>query len=150
MRPTCAEDDDDPSLVGPVGAISSLVVAAGLGFLGLRRTKLAGLLLVILSLGTVGILLVGTAGAGPDRPPLSAILTGSSGVGLVPILRVGLLFLVAGFLMHGGRADVLPVTGGSPSGTSGRHHGHTTPDHEAAPIRRRPDRTPGSRLSRRV
>lgn len=75
MRPTCAEDDDDPSLVGPVGAISSLVVAAGLGFLGLRRTKLAGLLLVILSLGTVGILLVGTAGAGPDRPPLSAILT---------------------------------------------------------------------------
>lgn len=127
----------DRNVVGPVGAVSDLVVAAGLGFLGLRRTKLAGLLLVILSLGTFGILLAGTAGAGPDRPPLSAILGGSSGVGLVPMFLVGLLFLVAGFLMHEGREDVVPATVGSPSGMTGRHHGSTRrrdarPRHPAA------------------
>ncbi|HET7724159.1 MAG TPA: hypothetical protein VFK68_05945 [Propionibacteriaceae bacterium] len=128
----------DRNVVGPVGAVSDLVVAAGLAFLGLRRSKLAGLLLVVLSLGTFGILMARTVGAGPDRPPLSAILTGSSGVGLVPMLVIGVLFLVAGFLLHEGRDDVLPTSGGSPSGTTGRHHRSTRrqatrPRHPAAP-----------------
>lgn len=113
----------DRNLVGPLGAVSSLVVAAGLGFLGLSRTKLAGLLLVILSLASFGVLMAGTVRAGPDRPPLSAILTGSSGVGLVPMLLVGALFLVAGWLLHEGRHDVAPATTGPTTGTTASHAG---------------------------
>lgn len=87
---------------GPVGAVWLLAAGFVLVFLGLRRAKMAGLLLVVMALASFGVLLshvarmVGPAGEGPR---IGDLLGGSSGVGVLPTLCVGALFLLAGFLM---------------------------------------------------
>ena len=91
----------DRNVLGPIGSISVLALALSLGFLGLRRTTLAGILLVVLAaaqfVATIAGFLVRMAGM-DDVPPIGAILGGSSGVVVVPILIVGILFWVAGAL----------------------------------------------------
>lgn len=87
--------------VGPIPAISLFGVGIPLGVLGLRRARLAGVLLLAASLLqylTLAIALFareGTEGPGPG-----ALLGGSSGVLIVPFLVVGVLYFVAGTLAH--------------------------------------------------
>lgn len=92
----------DRDEAGPVAAIAVLVMAVGLGFLGLRRASLAGLLLLVLGLGQLAATVVGfrhdlAAGGGPG---LGGMLGTSSGAVVVPILVAGALFLLAGRLGH--------------------------------------------------
>lgn len=91
----------DRNVLGPIGSISVLALALSLGFLGLRRTTLAGILLVVLAVAQFVATVVGffSRMAGMDEaPPIGAMLGGSSGVVVVPILIVGILFWVAGAL----------------------------------------------------
>ncbi len=78
-----------------------LALALSLGFLGLRRTTLAGILLMSLAVAQFVATVVGffvrMAGMA-EVPPIGAILGGSSGVVVVPILIVGILFWVAGIV----------------------------------------------------
>jgi len=92
----------DRDVSGPVGAVWLLAAGFALAFLGLRRVTVAGLLLVVMALASFGVLLSGAARmAGPEGegPKIGALLGGSSGVGVLPTLVVGALFLLAGFLM---------------------------------------------------
>lgn len=92
----------DRNVSGPVGAISQLAVGFALAFLGLRRAKTAGLLLVVLALASFGVLLAGyvrMVGPASEGPGIWALLGGSAGVGILPTLLVGALFLLAGYLM---------------------------------------------------
>ncbi len=88
----------DLNAVGPVGAVSTLGLGVATGFLGLRRSTSAGLLLMAMALAELAVLVVGAAGRGPGGPGVGAILGGSSGVVVVPLLAVGVLFLVSGSL----------------------------------------------------
>jgi hypothetical protein len=92
----------DRDEVGPMAAIAVLVLAVGLGFLGLRRTSLAGLLLVLLALAQLAATVVGFRAEleHGEWPGLAHMLTTSSGVVVVPILVVGALYLLAGALEH--------------------------------------------------
>ncbi len=115
----------DRNAIGPVGAVTGCVVAVGLSVLGLRRPTLAGALLVTLSLASFGVLLV-ARGTRPDGPPVSAILTSSAGIGLVPVLVVGILFLVAGTLPDaaapaGPAHERQPTSPGARRGPEGLH-----------------------------
>jgi hypothetical protein len=87
---------------GPVLAITVFATGVALAFLGLRRAKLAGLLLLTLGVCQLAATVLGfaaelTAGEGPG---LGDMLTTSSGVVVMPILVGGLLFLLAGSLAH--------------------------------------------------
>jgi hypothetical protein len=88
---------------GPVAAIAVFAIAVALAFLGLHRAVLAGLLLVAIGLAQLAATVMGVAihvsGDG-EGPGPGAMLGGSSGVVILPILLVGLLFLFAGSLDH--------------------------------------------------
>lgn len=92
----------DRDAVGPVSSIGVLVLATGLGFLGLRRAALAGGLLWVLGLGQLVATVAGRRAdlGGGEGPGLGDLLTTSSGVVVVPLLVVGTLFLLAGALGH--------------------------------------------------
>ena len=77
-----------PRGAGPVGAVAIFVLAVALAFLGLHRAKLAGLLMV----GAGASLLAATLGR----------WGGSSGAVALPILVLGLVFLLAAVLDHQG------------------------------------------------
>lgn len=84
---------------GPVGAITVFSLGVVLAFLGLHRASLAGLLMVAAALTQ----LVGTAlgfmvRGGDDGPGVGAMLGGSSGVVVLPLLLTGAAFWVAGHL----------------------------------------------------
>ena len=80
---------------GPVGVIAALMLAAAIGFLGIHRPTLAGWLLIALAVGqAVAAILPRFRGGGPM--PLSAALSGSTGIVVVPLLLIGVLFLVVG------------------------------------------------------
>lgn len=87
---------------GPVSAVVVFALAVALGFLGLSRASLAGLLMLadaaaqLLGLG-LGALVHGRAVG----------LGGSATAAAVPVLAFGALFLLAGWLEHGraGPAD---------------------------------------------
>ncbi len=85
---------------GPVGSISLLGLGVAIGFLGLNRARLAGWLLVIAGLAQLLGIVLGSLGRGSDGRPLGAMLGGSSGVVVLPILIIGALFLIAGSLRH--------------------------------------------------
>ncbi len=87
---------------GPVAAIGIFALAVALGFLGLRRTALAGVLLVVLGLAQLAAAVVELANAGAEGPGpgLSHILSSSSGVVVLPVVLVGLLYLAAGGMGH--------------------------------------------------
>ena len=86
---------------GPVTAIVVFGVGVVVAFLGLHRAKIAGMLLTGLALTQLLATIVGFAisetgdGAGPG-----AMLGGSSGVVVLPLLVIGGLFLLAGSMDH--------------------------------------------------
>lgn len=87
---------------GPVAAIAVFTLGVALAFLGLHRARLAGLLLLLVALAQLVATVVGIGvheAEGPG-PGVGAVLGGSSGIMVVPLLIVGLLFLVAGSLDH--------------------------------------------------
>jgi hypothetical protein len=88
--------------VGPVVAIGVFALAVALGFLGLHRAALSGVLLLMLGLAQFGAVVLGFSGelAEGGGPGLGAMLTTSSGVIVVPMVVVAALFLVAGLLTH--------------------------------------------------
>ncbi|HET6967057.1 MAG TPA: hypothetical protein VFI44_02215 [Ornithinibacter sp.] len=92
----------DADSVGPVVGIGVFALAVSLAFLGLHRSALAGLLLVMLGLAQLGAVVLGFADELADGggPGLADMLTTSSGVIVVPMVVVGVLFLVAGALTH--------------------------------------------------
>ena len=92
----------DTDSVGPVVAIGVFALAVALGFLGLHRSALSGVLLVMLGLAQLGAVVLGFSGelAEGGGPGLGDMLTTSSGVIVVPMVVVGVLFLVAGILTH--------------------------------------------------
>lgn len=85
---------------GPVGTVAMLPVAVGLAALGLHRARLGGVLLVTLAVLQFLGLLFPFAGArgGGEGPGMGALLAGSSGVLVLPLLIAGLLFLVSSWL----------------------------------------------------
>ena len=91
----------DEDALGPVTAIVVFALAVPLGFLGLHRSALSGLLLVLLGLTHLGAVALGFSGELVDGegPRLANMLTGS-GIVVVPLVVVGILFLVAGALTH--------------------------------------------------
>ena len=82
--------------------IGVFALAVSLGFLGLHRSSLAGLLLILLGVAQLGATVLGFSGELADGtgPGLGSMLTTSSGVVVAPLLLVGVLFLVAGALTH--------------------------------------------------
>ena len=87
---------------GPVLAISVFSLGVALAFLGLYRATLAGLLMVglaVVQLGSI-VLLHLVHGGLAEGPRLGAMLGGSSGVVVVPLLLIGILFLLAGTAAH--------------------------------------------------
>ena len=92
----------DVDAVGPVMAIAVFATAVALGFLGLHREALSGLLLVFLGIAQFLATLLGHSGAGGPGggPRIGDLITTSSGVVVVPLAVVGLLYLVAGALDH--------------------------------------------------
>jgi hypothetical protein len=87
---------------GPVLAIGVFSLGVALAFLGLYRASLAGLLMVALALVQLAaiVLLHAVHGGLAEGPGLGAMLGGSSGVVVLPLLVVGVLFLIAGSLGH--------------------------------------------------
>jgi hypothetical protein len=92
----------DVDAVGPVMAIAVFATAVALGFLGLHREALSGLLLVLLAVAQLGATVLSRAGdvGEPGGPGITDLLTTSSGVIVVPMALVGVLYLVAGALDH--------------------------------------------------
>lgn len=87
---------------GPVLAISVFSLGVALAFLGLYRSSLAGLLMVLLAVVQLAavVLLHLVHGNLSEGPGLGAMLGGSSGAVVMPLLVIGLLFLIAGSLGH--------------------------------------------------
>jgi hypothetical protein len=84
---------------GPVAAIVVFALGVALGFLGLRRSLLAGTLMVGLAVTQLLASLAGVAiRAGGDGTGPGASLGGSSGVVVLPILLIGALYVEAGRL----------------------------------------------------
>lgn len=86
---------------GPVMAIVVFATAVVLGFLGLHREALSGLLLIMLAVAQFVATVAGHGDALNDPgggPGLGDLLTTSSGVIVLPMALVGVLYLVAGAL----------------------------------------------------
>ncbi len=91
----------DIDALGPVMAVAVLATAVALGFLGLHREALSGLLLILLALAQFGATVLAHAGSGRSGGPgMRDLLTTSSGITVLPLALVGLLLLVAGALDH--------------------------------------------------
>jgi hypothetical protein len=92
----------DRDALGPAVGITVFALAVSLGFLGLRRSTLAGALLLVLGVAQLAATAIGFVSewAEGGGPSLADMLTTSSGVIVVPMLVVGLLFLLAGGLSH--------------------------------------------------
>lgn len=75
---------------GPVVAIAALVIAVPLAFLGLRRARLGGWLLVVAGMAPLVEIVARVLRGGGSGLHLG----GSSGVVAVPLILVGLLFLL--------------------------------------------------------
>ncbi len=91
-----------PAGRGPAAAIGVFGLGVAMAFLGLYRSLLAGLLLMVLGaaqLAATAIAFLGEwqAGGGPGTVHL---LTTSSGVVVLPLLVCGALYLAAGGLTH--------------------------------------------------
>ena len=102
-----------PRGTGPFGAVVVFAIGVALAFLGLHRAELAGLLMVVAGLAQLAATVIGR---GSEPGPMFG---GSSGVVVLPILLVGLLFLLAGALgheslrsgpAHAGRGQSTPIT----------------------------------------
>ncbi|HEX6247957.1 MAG TPA: hypothetical protein VFZ64_08820 [Nocardioidaceae bacterium] len=95
---------------GPVTAVAVLALGVTLAFLGLHRAALAGVLMIVTALGQLAATALGYAvhGVGEGGPGLGAMLGGSSGVVVLPILLVGILFMVAASLGHESLRSELP------------------------------------------
>lgn len=86
---------------GPVAVVVVLALGVALAFLGLHQAALAGLLMIGTGLVQLAATVVGVAVHGPgDGPGPGAMLGGSSGVVVMPLLIVGALFLLSGLLDH--------------------------------------------------
>ena len=86
---------------GPVTAIVVFGVGVVLAFLGLHRAKIAGLLMTGLALTQLLAIIAGVAVRETgDGPGPGALLGGSSGVVILPLLVIGGLFLLAGSMDH--------------------------------------------------
>lgn len=83
---------------GPVAAIAAFVLGVALAFLGLHRPMLAGQLMIVAGLAQLTATLIGVAIQATDGPAPDAVFGGSSGVVVLPMLVVGGLFLLAGWL----------------------------------------------------
>lgn len=82
-----------PRDVGPLDGLLVLVLAVPTGLLGWRRPRLAGFSLVAMS-----VLLLVASALTRTGAPLTAILGGSSGVLVLPLLLVGGLLVLAWLL----------------------------------------------------
>jgi hypothetical protein len=86
---------------GPVAAVVVFALGVALAFLGLHRAGLAGLLMIVTGLVQFAAIAVGvTVHESGDGPGPGAMLGGSSGVVVMPLLLVGALFLLSGLLDH--------------------------------------------------
>lgn len=87
---------------GPVLAIGVFSLGVALAFLGLFRSTLAGLLLVVLAVVQLAsiVLLHLVHGGLSEGPGIGGMLGGSSGVVVMPLLVIGILFLLAGSAAH--------------------------------------------------
>lgn len=101
---------------GPVLAVVVLALAVPLAFLGLHRTRTAGILMVVLAGAQLAATVLGVAlaGRGDDGPGPAGLLGTSSGVVVAPILLTGLLYLAAAALAReprrpGSRTAVRPA-----------------------------------------
>jgi lysylphosphatidylglycerol synthetase-like protein (DUF2156 family) len=83
---------------GPVTAIAVFALGVGLGFLGVRRTRLAGVLLVVAGLTQLVAVVADRGGHGGAR--LGSMLGSSGGVVVLPLLVVGATYLVSAALAH--------------------------------------------------
>lgn len=102
---------------GPVTAIAVFALGVALAFLGLHRPTLAGGTMVFLALMQLAAAVVAVVAHGSgDRPGPGALLGGSSGVVIVPLLVTGLLFLLAGSLTP--TTPTTPEQPGSPVGST--------------------------------
>lgn len=88
--------------VGPVMAVGVFALGFALAFLGLHLPRLAGALMIILAGVQLAAIVLGemTRDGQADGRPISAVLTGSSGVMVVPLLVVGALFVASGAGTH--------------------------------------------------
>jgi hypothetical protein len=86
---------------GPVTAIVVFGVGVVLAFLGLHRAKIAGVLMTGLALVQLLAIIAGVAiHETGDGPGPGALLGGSSGVVVLPLLVIGGLFVLAGSMEH--------------------------------------------------
>lgn len=89
--------------LGPFPAVAALVVGVALGFLGLRRPRLAGLLLAALAVLQYAMTVLGAlirSRGEPGGPGPMMVLGGSSGAVVMPLLVLGVLFFIAGTSAH--------------------------------------------------
>lgn len=84
---------------GPVAAVTVFALGVALAFLGLHRAGLAGLLMLVTAFTQLAATVVAVAvrSHGPGPGP-GALLGGSSGVVVLPLVVVGVMFLVAAAL----------------------------------------------------
>jgi hypothetical protein len=86
---------------GPVAVVGVFALSVALAFLGLHRAGLAGLLMIVTGLVQLAAIVVGVVVHEPgDGPGPGAMLGGSSGVVVMPLLLVGALFLLSGLVDH--------------------------------------------------
>ncbi|HEU4512983.1 MAG TPA: hypothetical protein VFR87_07745 [Nocardioidaceae bacterium] len=97
---------------GPVTAVAVFALGVSLAFLGLKQAGLAGVLMVVLALAQVAATALGIAIHEPERagegPGLGALLGGSGGVVVLPLLVVGVLFLFSSSLTGESRGRRTP------------------------------------------
>jgi hypothetical protein len=97
---------------GPVAAIAVFALLLPLGVLGLHQARRVGLLMVVAGLAQLVATMIATAVHADGGPAVR--LNGSSGAVVLPLLIVGVLFLLAGSLEResphaGSSATVRPV-----------------------------------------
>jgi hypothetical protein len=89
----------DRDATGPVTTVLILAVLVPLAVLALHRATAAGLFLLVL--GVYQVLASGLLHAvAGDEAPWRALLAGSSGVVVVPVLLAAVLLLLSGWLAH--------------------------------------------------
>ena len=85
----------------PVTPIVALILSVPIAVLGQRRPARAGILLLAIGALPLLLLLVRmTEVWGPEQPGMGSLLTGSTGVVVIPIAAFAVLFLAAGALQR--------------------------------------------------